>query len=135
MGNLGITRLPTAQIRGSHQLPPYSIFCTAPWNPHPNGFLSHDSQKGVPKLPRLELLQLCGAITSCSASIGMRSKAKLQLSSKAFQQHVTCHLHARKSSRFLTFCGRESNYQFYLPAFLFAITCVANVQMGCANPF
>ncbi len=45
-------------------------------------------------------------------SIKMRSKSRLQLSLRAFQQHVTHHLHARKSGRFLTFCGRESICQF-----------------------
>jgi hypothetical protein len=55
-----------AWTRGSHHLPPYSILCTSPRRLHWNGFLSRDSQRGIPKLPRLELLQLCGAITSRS---------------------------------------------------------------------
>jgi len=53
-------------FKGSQHLPPYSIFCTSSRGPHPYGFLSRDSQMGVPKLPRLELLQLCRAIISCS---------------------------------------------------------------------
>ncbi len=47
----------------------------------------------------------------CKPPIEMRSKAKLQ-ASKAFQRYVTRHLHVRKSRRFLTFSGSESNYQF-----------------------
>ncbi len=39
----------------------------------------------------------------------MRSKANLQLSSRAFQQCAAFHLHTLGSGRFLTFCGRESN--------------------------
>jgi len=44
----------------------YNILYTSPWGPHPNGFLSWDSQRGILKLPGLELLSLCGAITLCS---------------------------------------------------------------------
>jgi hypothetical protein len=57
---------PWPGLGGSHHLPPYSVFYTSPWGPHPNGFLSRDSQRRVPKLPRLELSQLCGPITMCS---------------------------------------------------------------------
>jgi len=65
-GDLELTKLTMARTKGTHHLPPYSILCTSLRGPHPNGFLSHDSQVGVSKLPRLELLQLCEAITSCS---------------------------------------------------------------------
>jgi hypothetical protein len=37
-------------LEGSHHLPPYSIFCVIPWEPHSNGTFSRDSQGGVPKL-------------------------------------------------------------------------------------
>ncbi len=43
---------PQPGLGGSHHLPPYSIICAPPWVPHPNGFLSQDSQVGVPKLSR-----------------------------------------------------------------------------------
>jgi hypothetical protein len=46
----------------AHILPPYSTLCGCPWGPHPNGFLSWDSQVGVPKLPKLELPRLWGPI-------------------------------------------------------------------------
>jgi hypothetical protein len=39
----------------SHHLPPYSILYVTPWEPHPNGTFSRDSQGGVPKLPRVGL--------------------------------------------------------------------------------
>jgi len=57
------TRLTTTWTWGSHHLPPYSILCGCPWGPHPNDFLSQDSQVGVPKLPKLGLSWLWGAIT------------------------------------------------------------------------
>jgi hypothetical protein len=44
--------------------PPYSILCTSPQGSHPNGFLSQDSQVGIPKLPNVGLLWLWGCITS-----------------------------------------------------------------------
>jgi hypothetical protein len=37
---------------------------------------------------------------ACRAPIEMRFKKKLYLSSRAFQQYVACHLHARKSGQF-----------------------------------
>ncbi len=50
---------------GSHHLPPYNILCGCPWGPHPNGFLSRDSQVRVSKLLKLGHPQLWGAITLC----------------------------------------------------------------------
>ncbi len=41
---------PRLGLGGSHHLPPYSILCTTPPRPRPNGSLSRDSQSGVPKL-------------------------------------------------------------------------------------
>ncbi len=53
------------ELGRSHHLPHYSILCASPWGPHPNGFLSWDSQVGVPKLQQLGLPQLWRCITSC----------------------------------------------------------------------
>jgi hypothetical protein len=46
---------PRPELRGSHHLPPYSILCVTPWEPHPNDVFSQDSQGGVPKLSRVGL--------------------------------------------------------------------------------
>jgi len=62
---------PWPKLGGSHHLPLYSILCTSPRGPHPNGFLSWDSQVGVSKLPRLKLPRLWGAIT-LRADLGLR---------------------------------------------------------------
>jgi hypothetical protein len=51
-GNFGSLDSPRPRLGGSHHLPPYSILCTTPRGPHPNGLLSRDSQVGVPKLSR-----------------------------------------------------------------------------------
>jgi len=59
---------PQPRLGGSHHLPPYSILCAFPWGPRPIGFLS---RVAVPKLPRLGLPQLWGAIT-LRANLGWR---------------------------------------------------------------
>ncbi len=46
---------PQPGLGGSHHLPPYSILCASPRHLHPNGFLSRESQGGVPKLSRFGL--------------------------------------------------------------------------------
>ncbi len=63
-GNLDTQDSPPPGHGGSHHLPPYSILCASPRGPHPNGFLSRDSQVGVLKFPQLGLPQLWGRITS-----------------------------------------------------------------------
>ncbi len=65
-GNSGLTWFTTARTRGKP--PPSPIYYTMCLSmaPHPNGFLSQDSQGGVPKLSRFGLLELCTIITLCS---------------------------------------------------------------------
>jgi hypothetical protein len=55
---------PWPGLGGSHHLPPYSILCVTSRRLHPNGFLSRDSQSGVPKLSRFGFLGLWMAIAS-----------------------------------------------------------------------
>jgi hypothetical protein len=57
---------PQPELRGSHHLPPYSILCACPWDQHPNVTLSQDSQVGIPKFPKLGLLQFWRPITLCA---------------------------------------------------------------------
>ncbi len=84
---------PRLRLGGSHHLPPYSIFCAWPWDQHPNGILSWDSQVGVPKFPKLGLSQLWGAHNSvCKPSIHIRLKkiySPFQELSNGMS-HVTC---------------------------------------------
>ncbi len=63
-GNLDTQNSPRPELGGNHHLPPYSILCASPRGPHPNGFLSRDSQMGVSKFSHLGLLWLWGRITS-----------------------------------------------------------------------
>jgi hypothetical protein len=81
------------EFGGSHHLPPYSILCTSLRGPHPNGFLFWDSQRGVSKLLRLELSQLCGAITSCSdlrSGWGLKKSCSSHWKLSNSISHVTC---------------------------------------------
>jgi hypothetical protein len=55
---------PRPGLGGNHHLPPYSFLYVAPPRPHPSGFLSRDSQSGVPKLSRFGLPGLWAIITS-----------------------------------------------------------------------
>jgi hypothetical protein len=65
-GNTDTQNSPRPGLGGSHHLPPYNILCASPQGPHPNGFLSRDSQVRVPKLQQLGLPRLWGCITSCA---------------------------------------------------------------------
>ncbi len=65
-GNTNSLDSPRPRLGGSHHLPPYNIFCVAPRHPHPNGFLSRDSQGGVPKLSRFGLPGIWELITPSS---------------------------------------------------------------------
>jgi hypothetical protein len=44
---------PRLELGGSHHLPPYTTLCAWPRGQHPNIILSHDSQIGVLKFPKL----------------------------------------------------------------------------------
>jgi hypothetical protein len=61
--NTNIQDSPRPGLGGSHHLPPYSILCTSPWDPHPNDFLSRDSKVGVSKSLGLGFPRVWGAIT------------------------------------------------------------------------
>jgi hypothetical protein len=65
MGNSDSQDTSRPRLGGSHHLPPYSILCSSLRGPHPNGFLSQDSQVGVLKLPHLGLPRLWRHIAFC----------------------------------------------------------------------
>ncbi len=112
-GNTDTLDSPRLGLGRSHHLPPYSILCGLPRSLHPNGF-------SLPRLPsgNLEIAPVRTLATLEPHNFvsrpwnTMRSKAKMQLSSRAFQWYVACPLQLSKSSRFLTFSGQELNWQF-----------------------
>ncbi len=110
-GNMDSLDSPWPEFRGSHHLPPYSILYVRPRDLHPNGFLSQDSlPRRSPKIVPVWTPGTLGAHNSwLRPPIMMRSKAKLYLSSRAFQRCVALHLHTPETGRFSTFSGWESN--------------------------
>jgi len=72
---------PRPKLGGSHHLPPYNIFYTSPRGPHPNGFLSRDSQMGVPKSPKLGLPRLWSPI-ALQVNLGSKCGMKKSCSSR-----------------------------------------------------
>ncbi len=85
--------LPQPEFGGSHHLHPYSIFCVHPRHPHSNGFLSRDSQDGIPKLPQFGLPRLWKLIIPSS---NLRLKWSLKQTCSSPQEllngvsHFTC---------------------------------------------
>jgi len=103
MGKLRLTRLTTAQTWGKPSPSPlYYTLCLATML----AFKWHF----VPKVKTPMNLEAYNFV--CRTLMETMSKAKLQPSSRAFQQYVACHLHAKNSKQFPTFNGRKSNYQF-----------------------
>ncbi len=103
-GNTNTQDSPRPGLGGSHHLPPYSILCTSPQGLHPNGF----SLLGLPSgsleiAPSGTLATLKPHNFASRPQIEVQSKAKLQLSSRAFQWYVARCLQLSKSGRFLTF--------------------------------
>jgi len=79
-GNTDTQDSPQPRLGESHHLPPYNILYTSPWGPHPNGFLSRDSQVGVPKTPKLGVPGFWSPIT-LRADLGLRCGLKQSCSS------------------------------------------------------
>jgi hypothetical protein len=71
IGNLDSQDSPQFGLGGNHHLPPYSILSDSSQGPHPNGFLSRDSQMGIRKFLSLGFLWLWGPITF-SADLRLR---------------------------------------------------------------
>jgi hypothetical protein len=109
-GNSDSQDSPRPKLGGSHHLLHYSILYTSPQGPHPNGFLSRNSQVGVSKFPPFGLPRLWEPIILCADLwFAIRSEAKFYPSSRALQRYVARRLHAKESGQFPTFNGRESN--------------------------
>jgi hypothetical protein len=91
-GNTDTQDSPRPGLGGSHHLPPYSILCDSPRDPHPNGF-SLPRLPGVPKSRPAGLLGLWSPITLRS---DLRSKCGLKQSCSSRREisngisHVIC---------------------------------------------
>jgi hypothetical protein len=98
-GDFGLTRLTMAQTRGKLPPSPHIVFFAPLRSTYLNGFLSRDSQKGVPKLPRFRVSQLCTTITLCS-DLRLGWGLKKCYSSNGVS-HSTCTHWGRVDSQFL----------------------------------
>jgi len=104
---------PRPGLGGSHHLPPYSILCITLREPHSNGTFSRDSQGGVSKLSRVELL---GLWTLISPSSDLRLEWGLNQSCSSPQELSNAPSQSfcrrREEVDSWLFSGRESNSQF-----------------------
>ncbi len=111
--NLDSLDSPRPGLGGSHYLPPYSIFCITTREPHPNSIFFPGLPRRSPETVSGYTLGTLGThISWLRPPIGVRSKPKLQLSSRAFQCPIAFLLQMSERGQFLTFSGRESNCQF-----------------------
>jgi len=111
-GQHGHIKLTTAWTWGKPSPSPYSILCTSPWGPHPNDFVSWDSQVGGPKSPKLGLLQLWSPIT-LRVDLGSRCGLKKSFSPcwELFNgmSHAICRQVNRVNSRLFLVESQTSN--------------------------
>jgi hypothetical protein len=111
-GNLNTQDSPWLGLGGSHHLPPYNILCSSPWGPHPNGFLSRDSQVGVPKFQQLGLPRLWRCITSCEnlwSQWVLKQSCSPRWDLSIDMSHVACTQGNRVDSWFLMVGSQTTN--------------------------
>ncbi len=112
-GNTDTQDSPRPGLGGSHHLPPYNILQTSPRGPHSNGFSLSGLPSESPEMEPTGTLAILGPHNFASRPrIEVRSKSKLQLSSRSFQRYIARHLQPSKLGRFLTFFYQKSNWQF-----------------------
>ncbi len=93
---------PRSGLGGSHHLSPYNILCSSPQGPHPNGFLSRDSQ--IPKFQQLGLSQLWRRRTFCvdlQSQWGLKQSYSPRWELFNGVSQSTCTHQGRVDSRFL----------------------------------
>ncbi len=130
---------PRPGLGGSHHLPPYSILCSSPRGPHPNGF----SLPGLPGFPggspKIAPTRTPATLEPHNFArrrrIEVRSKAKLQLSSRAFQWYVARCLQLSKSGRFPTFFWSGVKLAVRLPTPSFVHNLCFRCPKSNASPF
>ncbi len=109
-GKLRLTRLTTARTWGKPPPSPLQYTLCLATGPAPKCHFVPRLPSGSPEISTTKTPATLGAHNfTCKPLIEMRSKAKLYLSLKTFQQYVACHLNKRKLGQFLTFSGWESN--------------------------
>jgi hypothetical protein len=102
---------PQPRLGGSRHLPPYNILFAFPRGPHPNGFLSRDSQMGVMKSTTGTPAILRAHNFACRLRIAMRFKQSCSPHRDLFNDmsHVACTQGNRDNSWFLVVGSQISN--------------------------
>jgi hypothetical protein len=103
---------PRPGLGGNHHLPPYSILCVTPREPHPNGTFSRDSQGGVPKLSRVELPGLWTLISPGSdirLEWGLNQSCSSPRELSNAPSHSFCRRRERVDSRLLVVGGQTAS--------------------------
>jgi hypothetical protein len=111
-GNSDSQDSPWSGLGRSHHLPPYSILCASPRDPHPNDILSCDSQMGIPKFLELRLPQLWGLITLCIdlwSRWGLKQSCSLRRELSNGMFHTTYTRGIRVDSWFLVIGNQIAN--------------------------
>jgi len=130
--NLDPLDSPRPGLGGSRHLPPYSILCSSPWDLHPNGSFSQDSQSGVPKLSRFGLPGLWTLITprpKLGSGRGLNQSCSSPQELSNGVSHFT-YTHGNRVDSQLLVVGSQT-----LLTLLSTITCATDVQMAHARPF
>jgi hypothetical protein len=116
---------PRPRLKGSHHLPPYSIIYITLPHSHPNGFLSRDSQAGVPKLSQFGLMGLRKIITSPS-DLGLGWDLKKNFSSpwdlSNGVSHFIC-MHRDRVDSWLLVVGSQTANLTPGPSFVHNLCC------------
>jgi hypothetical protein len=111
-GKLDSKDSPRPRLGGSHHRPPYIIFCSSPRGPHPNDFLSQDSQMGVSKFSQLKLLRLWRRITSCAnlrLQWSLKKNCSLHQELSNGMSHIACTRRNQVNSRLLMVGSQTAN--------------------------
>ncbi len=112
-GKHELARFTTTQTWGKPPPSPLQYILCLTIGPTPKCHFVPRLPLGSPEITKIGTLAALGAHNFlCRLLIKLRFHIKLQPSSRDLQRSMARHLHARKSGRFQTFSGWESNWQF-----------------------
>jgi hypothetical protein len=135
---------PRPGLGGSHHLPPYNILYASSRHLHPNGFLSRDSQGGVPKLSWFGLPGLWELITpSLDLRLGRGMKQTCSSPQEVFNgvSHSTCTHQGQVNSRLVVVGSQtasltpDPSFDHNLCCRCLNCTCEASFDIYTSKPF
>jgi hypothetical protein len=123
------------ELGGSHHFPPYNIFCDWPWGYTQMSFFLGPPKLGVPKFPKLGLLQFWRPRIFC---VQLRLRWGLKKNCNPYQElsnnmwHATCTQVNQGDAQLLMIDNQIDTLTIDLFS---AIICVLSTQMDHASPF